>query len=74
MVSNSHSSVDRQHPHTLSAAIAWRYVAGAANGLSAVSIAAVFGLALSVAVLIVVLSVVNGFERELRRNRVAIGE
>ncbi len=66
MITGSQFSPDRQHPHALSAAIAWRYVAGAANGLSAVSIAAVFGLALSVAVLIVVLSVVNGFERELR--------
>ena len=66
MDSNSHPIVELRHARNLGPAIAWRYVAGAASGLSAVSIAAVFGLALSVAVLIVVLSVVNGFERELR--------
>ena len=50
----------------LGVSLAWRYVSGAAGRLSAVSVAAVFGLALSVAVLIIVLSVINGFEREMR--------
>ncbi|MEZ5597772.1 MAG: ABC transporter permease [Pseudomonadales bacterium] len=50
----------------LAAAIAWRYLTGGTGGLSVVSAAAVIGLALSVAVLVIVLSVVNGFERELR--------
>ncbi len=40
--------------------------------LSAVSIAAVVGLALSVAVLITVLSVINGFERELRERLLGV--
>lgn len=66
MISTSPPANEARHAHSLGPSIAWRYVAGAANGLSAVSIAAVFGLALSVAVLIIVLSVVNGFERELR--------
>lgn len=52
--------------------IAWRYLTGAASMLSTVSVAAVMGLALSVAVLITVLSVINGFERELRERLLAV--
>ena len=50
----------------LIAEIAGRYAGAGRRTLSAVSVAAVAGLALSIAVLIVVISVVNGFERELR--------
>ena len=46
--------------------IGWRYLRSARSSLSAVSLVAVGGLALSVAVLLVVTSIVNGFDRELR--------
>ena len=43
-----------------------RYLLARKSALSYVSRLALLGLILSVAVLVVVLSVVNGFERELR--------
>ena len=46
--------------------IGWRYAFSKRSFIAYVSSLAIFGLALSTAVLIVVLSVVNGFERELR--------
>ena len=50
----------------ISAALALRYMASRGSALSHVSRLALFGLILSVAILVIVLSVVNGFERELR--------
>lgn len=51
-------------------AVAWsvgsRYAFSRGSAISFISIVAVAGLALSVAVLVVVVSVVNGFERELK--------
>lgn len=47
--------------------LAYRYVAGRGNTLGTVGRLAFWGLVLSVVVLVVVLSVVNGFERELRQ-------
>lgn len=46
--------------------LALRYAFGRARSLSAIGALATAGLALSVAVLVVVISVVNGFERELK--------
>lgn len=46
--------------------LALRYAFGRARSLSAIGALATAGLALSVAVLVVVISVVNGFERELQ--------
>jgi len=51
---------------TLSFSIALRYLAARRSALSYVSRLALFGLILSVTVLVIVISVVNGFERELR--------
>jgi lipoprotein-releasing system permease protein len=69
----SHSlQVGKTRPTTVAFMIGWRYLTGAASMLSAVSIAAVVGLALSVAVLIIVLSVINGFERELRERLLGV--
>ncbi len=51
---------------TFCVAVAWRYGASRHGATSSVSIAAVGGLALSICVLIVVVSVINGFERELK--------
>lgn len=61
-----HTQAPRENATLICWMIAWRYLTGAASMLSAVSVAAVVGLGLSVAVLIIVLSVINGFERELR--------
>ena len=52
--------------------IALRYLVAKQSALSYVSRLALFGLALSVAVLVLVLSVVNGFERELRDRILAL--
>ena len=52
--------------NALAVEIGWRYARSKRSYLSAVSFVAVAGLALSVAVLLVVTSVVNGFDRELR--------
>ena len=52
--------------HALPVPIALRYLLAKNSALSYVSRLALLGLVLSVAVLVVVLSVVNGFERELR--------
>ncbi|MEM1230480.1 MAG: lipoprotein-releasing system transmembrane subunit LolC, partial [Pseudomonadota bacterium] len=46
--------------------LAVRYAFGKARALSAIGAMATAGLALSVAVLVIVISVINGFERELR--------
>jgi lipoprotein-releasing system permease protein len=46
--------------------LALRYAFGRARALSAIGAMATAGLALSVAVLVIVISVINGFERELR--------
>lgn len=46
--------------------LALRYAFGRARSLSAIGALATAGLALSVAVLVIVISVVNGFERELQ--------
>ncbi len=51
---------------TFCLAVAWRYGASRHGATSSVSVAAVAGLALSICVLIVVVSVINGFERELK--------
>ena len=53
---------------SLSRFIAWRYVSGGQAGqlVSFMSAIAVVGLALGVAILLTVLSVMNGFEREMR--------
>ncbi len=56
----------------LSAWIAFRYLLARGSALSYVSRLALLGLVLSVAVLVVVLSVVNGFERELRERVLAV--
>lgn len=56
----------------LSAWIASRYLLARGSALSYVSRLALLGLILSVAVLVVVLSVVNGFERELRQRVLAV--
>ena len=50
----------------LSASIARRYAWSRRGAFSSVSIAAVVGLAISICVLIIALSVINGFERELK--------
>ena len=57
-------------PEGLSRHIAWRYIrqGGRSRLVSFMSAIAVAGLSLSVAVLITVLSVLNGFDREMRRN------
>jgi lipoprotein-releasing system permease protein len=52
--------------HALSVLIGLRYLSAKNSALSYVSRLALLGLVLSVAVLVVVVSVVNGFERELR--------
>ncbi len=54
------------HTLTFCVAVAWRYGASRQGATSSVSVAAVAGLALSICVLIVVVSVINGFERELK--------
>ncbi|MGI9324457.1 MAG: ABC transporter permease [Pseudomonadales bacterium] len=46
--------------------LALRYAFGRARSLSAIGALATAGLALSVAVLVIVISVINGFERELK--------
>ncbi len=56
----------------LPAWIASRYLLARGSALSYVSRLALLGLVLSVAVLVVVLSVVNGFERELRERVLAV--
>ena len=46
--------------------VGWRYAFSRRSSISFISAVAVLGLALSVAVLVVVISVINGFERELK--------
>lgn len=52
--------------------MAFRYLSAKASSLTYVSRLALVGLALSVAVLVIVLSVVNGFERELRERILSV--
>lgn len=61
-------------PVALSRFIAFRYVsAGKSSHLvSFMSIISVFGLALGIAILIIVLSVMNGFDKEMRQSVLAI--
>ncbi|MEQ8692168.1 MAG: lipoprotein-releasing system transmembrane subunit LolC, partial [Pseudomonadales bacterium] len=56
----------RPSPVFLSLEIARRYVRMQAQAFSNVGRLALLGLILSVSVLVIVVSVVNGFERELR--------
>lgn len=46
--------------------VGWRYAFSRRSSISFISSVALLGLALSVAVLVIVVSVINGFERELR--------
>ncbi|NOX49671.1 MAG: FtsX-like permease family protein [Gammaproteobacteria bacterium] len=62
----------RKTDRTLPFWVAIRYLSGKKSSLTYVSRLALFGLALSVTVLVVVLSVVNGFERELRERVLAV--
>lgn len=54
-------------PASLAADIGWRYAFSRRSSLSFIGNIAICGLALSIAVLVVVVSVFNGFERELER-------
>ena len=51
---------------SLTTVLAWRYLKGTTGFASLITWTAVLGMALGVTVLIVVMSVMNGFERELR--------
>ena len=53
-------------------ALGWRYAFGRGSSLSFIGKVAIVGLALSIAVLVVVVSVINGFERELERRVFAV--
>lgn len=61
-----------QNQRNLSWAIAWRYLGHSTKTLSSVGRLAFLGLVISVAVLVIVISVVNGFERELRERVMAV--
>ena len=61
-----------QNQGNLSWAIAWRYLGDSTKTLSSVGRLAFLGLVISVAVLVIVVSVVNGFERELRERVMAV--
>ena len=52
---------------SIAADIGWRYAFSRRSSLSLIGNIAICGLALSIAVLVVVVSVINGFERELER-------
>ena len=52
---------------SIAAAVGWRYAFSRHSSLSLIGNIAICGLALSIAVLVVVVSVINGFERELER-------
>ena len=56
----------------LGASLGWRYAFARGSSLSFIGNVAICGLALSVAVLVVVVSVINGFERELERRVFAV--
>ena len=57
---------------TLAVSLGWRYVFARDGSLSFIGNVAICGLALSIAVLVVVVSVINGFERELERRVFAV--
>ena len=57
---------------TIGASLGWRYAFARGSSLSFIGNVAVCGLALSIAVLVVVVSVINGFERELERRVFAV--
>ncbi len=52
--------------------LGWRYAFARRSSLSFIGNVAICGLALSIAVLVVVVSVINGFERELERRVFAV--
>ena len=56
----------------LGASLGWRYAFARGSSLSFIGNVAICGLALSIAVLVVVVSVINGFERELERRVFAV--
>ena len=57
---------------TLGASLGWRYALARGSSLSFIGTVASCGLALSIAVLVIVVSVVNGFERELEERVFAV--
>ena len=57
---------------SLAASLGWRYAFAGRSSLSFIGNVAIGGLALSIAVLVVVVSVVNGFERELEKRVFAV--
>ena len=57
---------------SIAADLGWRYAFSRRSSLSLIGKVAICGLALSVAVLVVVVSVINGFERELERRVFAV--
>ncbi|MEM1433331.1 MAG: ABC transporter permease [Pseudomonadota bacterium] len=57
---------DPGRPQGLALQLAWRYTFARGGAIATIAWLAVAGLALSIAVLVIVISVVNGFERELR--------
>lgn len=56
----------------LGASLGWRYAFARGSSLSFIGNVAICGLALSIAVLVVVVSVINGFERELEKRVFAV--
>ncbi|MBV9490802.1 MAG: hypothetical protein JO069_13950, partial [Verrucomicrobia bacterium] len=50
-----------------SAFIAWRYLRPKRTFLSLITLISIFGVVLGISVLIIVISVMTGFERELQR-------
>ncbi len=54
-------------PELIAAAVGWRYAFSRRSALSLIGNIAICGLALSIAVLVVVVSVINGFERALEQ-------
>ena len=57
---------------SLAGNLGWRYAFARHSSLSFIGNVAICGLALSIAVLVVVVSVINGFERELERRVFAV--
>ena len=57
---------------SLAASLGWRYAFARRSSLSFIGNVAICGLALSIAVLVIVVSVINGFERELERRVFAV--
>ncbi len=59
-------------PGALGFSLGWRYAFARGSSLAFIGNVAIGGLALSIAVLVVVVSVINGFERELERRVFAV--